>query len=362
MENYRPGLGANESAFDYRTLQHDQVGAPQIKAIGGTKYSTDKILHQHKVGICTAISLVQNAYVATGKRYSEDFQYLLQKLYTDGNWFEGSSPFSAISTAKKYGMLPIEYLPSILEKEPTLDYDQYKNKLIAIAGDKEKMAFLLSKCEFPIKGYSRVNVTDVYLIAQAIADSKAGIIARFDLGASWYTDKNGALSWNAKDIEPLRKDTEVVSGHQVTITDYNFSTVMSYNGQLANTWGPTWADDGSAVFDLKNYRPTEAWCIYYDFTPDYVPLPDPGTWSHTFVKNMKLGDVTDEVKQLQIKLMMDKFLARITKEEWGIYGPKTQRAVFDLQIARNVPLTFYEKYVLRGSILGPKTLVALNKK
>jgi hypothetical protein len=365
---YKPGLGAQPSPHDYRHLQHDQVGAPQTKAIGGTRYPTDKILHQRKVGICTAISLVQNVYVATGVRYSEDFQYLLQELYIDRDWLEGSSGYASLRVASKsktgpqYGMLPIEHFPSIIDANPDITYEDYKNKLITIAGNRTEMERLLALCESPIKGYAQVNVASDHLIAQAIDDSKAGILARFDVYDTWWTAVDGRVSWLAKDLEPLRKGIRALSGHLVSITNYDFTNPFNHKAQQANTWGPTWADDGSAWFELNNYRPTEAWSIYYDFTPDYVPLPKASEWSHTFVKHMKLGDVTDEVKQLQIKLMIDGFMGRITKEEWGIYGPKTQKAVLALQLARKVPLSYYERYVLRGSKIGEKSLRALNLK
>ena len=119
------GSGALESAKDYRTLDHAAIGLPQIKSIGGLRYPASIIMHQHKIGICTAISLVQNVRMATGVLYSEDFQYLLQKKFIDGDWMEGSSPFSAVKAAHKYGLLRAEYMPTILSMQPDISYPDY---------------------------------------------------------------------------------------------------------------------------------------------------------------------------------------------------------------------------------------------
>ena len=355
------GLGADSSKHDYRTLSHADVGAPQAKPIGGTQYPASVIRNQRKVGICTAISLVQNTEQATGVKYSADFQYLLQKHFIDQNWYEGSSPFASLQAAKKYGMLRIEHFPSIVDETPTINYADYIARLVAVVTDEVKFKNLLSKCEFPIKGYASVK-TDDYSFAEGVDDSKAGLICRFNIGAEWWTKKNGQSSWSALDIEPLRAPAQIVSGHQVTVSDYDFTQIGEHVGRVANTWSKDWADDGSARFILQNYRPTEAWIPYYDFTPDYVPLPDPATWQHLFTRIIRLGDTGDEVKDLQVKLMMEDCLPRIKKDEWGTFGPKTRTAVVAFQMKRSVPLTYYERYVLRGSIVGPKTLKELNRK
>lgn len=355
------GFGAQPSPHDYRTLKHDQVGAPQEKARGGTRYPAEKILNQRKVGICTAISLVQNAYVALGRRYSEDFQYLLQKVYFDRNWDEGSSPFASCHIAKTYGLLPVEHLAPILDADPSISYPAYVEKLKAIANDSEKMKDLLSKCEKVVQAYSQVNVTDDTLFAQGINDSKAGLLVRFTLGNEWWTGKDGRVSWNKLDIEPLRPPSIVVSGHQVTVSDYDYSDAFGHVARLANTWSPQWCDNGSARFLLGRYRPTEAWMLYYDYSPKFVSLPDAKTWSHVFSKTLKIGNTGEEVKALQVKLMLEQCMGRITVEEYGIFGPKTRAGVFAYQLKKGIPLSYYEKYVLRGNTVGPKTIAYLNR-
>lgn len=353
------GLGANESVKDYRTLTHDQVGIVQLKVAGGSKYPAVAIMHQHKLGICTAISLVQQAQVVTGKKYSVDYQYLMQKLL-DGNWVEGSSPFTAVR-AGKAGLLPVEHMPNMLDGNPNMTYPEYIAKLQKLAANPAKMAALKALCEYPIQGYGQVNVADDALLAQAIADSKAGIIARFAIGDEWWTDASGTITWAKEALQPLRPVKAVVSGHQTSITDYDFSTGQRM-ARTANTWSADWCDEGSALFNLKTVRPTEGWVLYYDEAPEYVALPDPATWSHTFVVPMRLGDSSENVKALQVKLMMLGHLERVKQTEWGVYGPKTAAAVLKFQVAAGVQLTYFERFVLRGTVVGAKTLRALNTK
>lgn len=59
----QPGLGAHKSPLDFRTFKHDvTLGAPVTQ--GGVTYNPEDILHQHTVGVCTSISLIQNAQKA----------------------------------------------------------------------------------------------------------------------------------------------------------------------------------------------------------------------------------------------------------------------------------------------------------
>jgi hypothetical protein len=68
--------GAKPSPYDIRTFAYVPSGIP---VSGGTRYTPKDIEHQHKVGICTAISTTQNARKALGKKFSSEFQYLMQK-------------------------------------------------------------------------------------------------------------------------------------------------------------------------------------------------------------------------------------------------------------------------------------------
>lgn len=178
------GLGALHSPIDSRTFAHPTMGIPSI-VIAGQKYNPEDHEHQHNVGICTAISLVQNAEKVFGKKYSPDFQYLLQKKFIDGNWDEGSAIFSALKVGKNFGFLPIEEFTYVTEEDRKLPYPQYITKLQAIP--QTEITRLLTLCKDKVTAYAQVDISSREMIAKAIYDSEAGILCRYEVGNEWWT-------------------------------------------------------------------------------------------------------------------------------------------------------------------------------
>lgn len=242
------GTGGLSSPFDIRTFAYEPTKA-NIK--GGLRYNPEDIEDQWSVGICTAISTTQNARKATGKKYSADFQYLLQKKFIDKNWNEGSSLSSALKVAKNYGFLPEELWTFTTEKDRKLSYEKYIAKLKKVTDS--DIDALLKKTVKVLKAYAKVP-TDRDSMANAIDESSAGILTRYSLGNEWYR----------KPIEPLRPPKEVISGHAVTDSNYNGESF-----RIANTWGTDYADKGTAYRIHSQYKPTEAWLPYYE-VPNHV--------------------------------------------------------------------------------------------
>lgn len=239
----KKGLGADKSPFDIRTFSYKPDKANKK---GGQRYEAKDIEDQKKVGICTSISLTQNARKATGIKYSADFQYLLQKKFVDGNWNEGSSLFSALKVARNYGLLPEKYWKHTTLKDRDLSYSKYVKKLQSIS-DEEIGKLLKTASKYKIEAYANVPVTRDTL-ANAIDESESGVLARFVIGKEWWT----------KPIEPLRTPKEVISGHGITVSNYDGGSF-----RIANSWGDDWADKGTAYYLHDIYRPTEAWIVYY---------------------------------------------------------------------------------------------------
>jgi hypothetical protein len=154
---------------------------------GGTRYSAKDIEDQSKVGICTSISVTQQARKARGIKYSADFQYLIQKKFVDKNWSEGSSTAHGPYVAYKYGLLPEKEWKFTKMSDRKLSYAKYIKKLQAIP-DKEIDRLLKIAAKHKIKGYERVPVTRDY-IANAIDESEAGIIVRMVVGEEWWVPK-----------------------------------------------------------------------------------------------------------------------------------------------------------------------------
>ena len=236
--------GSLPSPFDLRTFGSKTTTNKKQK--GGERYKPEDIESQKKVGICTSISLTQNTRKATKRKYSAEFQYLLQKKYYDGNWSEGSSIFHALKVAKNFGLLPEKYWIHTTYADRNLPYHEYIAKLKAIPDWEIKRLIKIAN-NYKIKAYAKVPVTRDAM-AQAIDGSKAGILARFVIGSEWWR----------KPVEPLRKPIKPISGHAVTESNYDGDSFRN-----ANTWSYLWADGGTAYFMLNDYKPTECWRVWY---------------------------------------------------------------------------------------------------
>lgn len=81
--------------------------------------------------------------------------------------------------------------------------------------------------------------------------------------------------------------------------------------------------------------------------------------SFSFTKTLTYGITDTDVGVMQALLVRYGYMEPFKTDEIGIFGPKTRAAVFAFQLQK-VALTWYEKNVLRGSIVGPKTIEQLN--
>jgi len=215
---------------------------------GGTRYNAKDIEDQSKVGICTAITVTQQARKARGIKYSADFQYLLQKKYVDKNWDEGSSTAHGPYVAYKYGLLPEKDWKWTKQADRKLPYSKYIKKLQAVP-DKEIARLLKIAEKHKVIGYQRIVPLTRDTLANAIDESEAGVVTRMECGATWWTNP----------IEPLRYPKPIFSGHALTASNYTGNSV-----RVANTWGDDWADKGTAYYMFKDNAPTEAYIVYYN--------------------------------------------------------------------------------------------------
>lgn len=248
-------FGAEPSHIDLRDFEYipDRAAIEEARAAqkGGERYKPEDIEDQHSVGICTAISLTQNARKATGHRFSADFQYLMQKKFYDKNWNEGSSARASLHTAYTYGFLPAEAWTLTTESDRKGGYSRYIKKLKSISDSEIERLKKIAAGYKLLKGYVPVPVLRDKL-ADAVDESRAGLIVRFVVGKEWYTAP----------IEPIRPAKSPISGHLISYTNYDG---LSY--RLANTWGTDWASEGTAYSLLSLNPPTEAWLPYYNDLP-----------------------------------------------------------------------------------------------
>ena len=331
-ENSNPpfGTGAIPSPLDPRTVKHEEVVAmaalPLVK--GGIPYTQADIEHQHKVGICTAISLTQNRGKANGKKYSPDFQYLMQKKLYDINapigWDEGSSIFHALKVGKAVGFLESKHWTHTTEADRFLPYAKYIAKLRAIP--EIEVNRLKALCVDKIQGYAEVNISNDQNIAKAIDDSEAGILCMYGCSDSWWSP-----SWSASDINPLRKKT-FTSYHAIIMNLFDYSTAKMQ--RLSNSWGAEWCDKGCADINYSTYRMIEAWTV--------LPFP-PVIEPYKFNKNLWFGKKDPDNIELQRRLGVFP-----TDEN---FGPKTFAAVIKYQ---------WDHGIITTGFCGPITRASLN--
>ena len=77
-----------------------------------------------------------------------------------------------------------------------------------------------------------------------------------------------------------------------------------------------------------------------------------------FLNDMKYGDENADVMELQKRLIDMGY--NIPAGATGYYGTQTKKAISIYQSVAGVPLSWYEKYILAGSICGAKTRKFLN--
>ena len=349
--------GALESPKDSRTIQHSdlaQAGAPLVS--GGIEYLPEDIDNQFNVGICTAIHITQNRGKKNGKKYSPEFQYLLQKKFYDKNWDEGSSIFYALKVAKNYGFLPQEIWTTVVDKVPELGFLNESDRKLTYAKfiaklkliPDEEITRLIGLCVDKIAGYAAVDISDAQKIAKAVNDSGVGILCRYIVGKEWYTSIDGRISWAPKDINPIRPPVNPICGHAITMSAFDYTN--SIKQTLPNTWGKEWCRNGSCDILFDSYKPTEAWIIL-----DEVPVVP----EFKFLIDLYYGIMSPDVKQLQIRLNKDPRTqvastgAGSPGNETEFFGGLTLRAVKKYQILNGIKPVY--------GYVGPITREVLNR-
>jgi peptidoglycan hydrolase-like protein with peptidoglycan-binding domain len=315
-------FGAKKSKKDKRTIKHKHISQEGVPLLtGGIVYNPQDIENQANVGICTAISFVQNREKANNKKYSAEFQYLLQKKYFDLNWEEGSSILNALKVGMKYGLLPANLWTFTTLSDRDLPYSSYIAKLQAITDT--QIQSLLTQCVDKIPGYASVNVSDPQAIARAINESQAGILCMYEVGQEWYTSVSGVTSWAPFDIDPLRPPKTIEDGHAINMSQFNYTTAN--NQILANTWSPNWDKQGCADICWDNYKPIEAWIITKN------------TVIYRFNNNLSLGMQNADVTNLQNALKIKGYFTLV--QPTGYYGILTYLAVKAFQKANGIIAT-----------------------
>lgn len=135
-------------------------------------------------------------------------------------------------------------------------------------------------------------------------------------------------------------------------------------GQVIAEADNTGASLGSHLhFGLKPVLPgEEAWQWYnLEQNNGYNGAIDPTPFLNKvdeFTVDLKKGDVGDKVEKMQAFLIRNKYMPPVSR--LGFYGGLTSASLLRFQIA-NTKISWYERYVLKGSRFGPKSREAFNR-
>lgn len=349
--------GAIESIPDYRDhIASAAVAIPTVpSALSAYRYNQVDgypVLMQAFEPACVAHSivlLVQDYFFKkTGKviNFSARWIDVLMKTVDQQPIDGGAIPQIGFKLLAKYGCATEETVPN----NTSLPIATYRDR--AILTD----AAYAEAAQYKIPGYIRIG-TDPASLRNAIYFF--GLVSTLkNIGQEWYTALNGVDSYAPSDIDPLRTPARVISGHQTT--DFGWNGNMN---KLRNSWSPTWDIKGNADYDVFAWQPfmREAWAIAEipkDTISFLATLPSPANFHYNWAVDMSYGQApSDDIKYLQIALIILGFMAVPPVDAIGSYGLMTSAAVFAFQQANGIPTQG-----LGGHIAGPQTRAALNNK
>lgn len=346
MENAPIGLGGLLSPLDYRDKIAAMAVPPPTSALTlPAVYDTilDKVMMQNQIPACVCHSVVDVGkyyfFLKTGKwiDFSPRFLDILCKRF-DGQPLDGGTfPRLAFKLWTQFGCATQAMLPN----NTMLPLSQYRDNTVLTP---EVMA---EASQYKIPGFIQVPLdlqgmrTHIYLYG--------AVSALFSVGNELWIP-----SWSIKDTDPLRTPQTIIGGHEMTPKGWT-SPVLN---KLRNEWSEEWANHGETQYDTKAWTPFihEAWTVAEvpQDTKDFLAnLPSQTNFHYNWNADMHFGEANNDIKFLQIALMIMKVLPPIAPAELGIYGPKTAAAVGTFQSMKNI---------VPGApnSCGPKTRQALN--
>lgn len=179
-----------------------------------------------------------------------------------------------------------------------------------------------------ITNYAFISNPTFEQIQAAIAQYKS-VALRVACGDGWYTDANGNISWQEKDVLPLHLG-KYVSGHFIEAKATDGIRIWG-----PNSWSEQWGRNGFYYFDRS-------------YLQNVFEMGIPLTLNASqfiFHTDLYIGLQLDDVKQLQIRLGLP------VQYQTGFFGLITEGAVKQYQTEHNIPHTGY---------VGPLTRAALN--
>ena len=346
MDHTTPALGAIPSPHDYRDHYLTATATPGVPLVLPAAFNTvmpGPVLMQAQTPSCVSHSVAQLLQLyhfnQTGVlvNFSPRFLDVLAKRF-DGQPLDGGTiPRLVFKLAVQYGCATT----STVINDTSLPLAQYRNDSILTP-----QAFA-EALKYRIPGFIRVPVDFVSFREAVFLHGAVSVLSQ--IGSEWWLP-----DWSDASIDPLRVPVTSVGGHQTVTKGWSDDTF----DVLRNSWSAAWANKGEAKYNFNSWAPyiSEGWVIA-DVPKDVVSflrdLPSPSDFHYEFDNNMKIGDINNDVKALQIALMITGFLAPVDPSSLGIYGPRTSAAVGAFQQAHLITPP-------APTSCGPKTRAALN--
>lgn len=349
-----PATGAIPSSPDYRdgialstAIAIVASALPSLPAIFATKLDQFKVLDQNKQPACVshawALVMMYWWYKTHGEivEFSPRFLDILSSqpwIPIDG----GRVPRDVCKVSASIGCCTVAMLPNDTEG---LSIAQYRNPSVITQVMKDEAA------KYKIPGYVR--------IPDAAIDDFRRAIVKYDLvsGLFQISDAFWLPSWLTKDINPLKTKTPT-SGHQMVVNGFH----DQYN-TIRNSWSAAWNINGNGDYDTAAWLDfiLEGWAIAsipQDVQTLLSQLPKPEDFHYNWTRDLSAGNVApdDDVKFVQIGLMILGLLDPVPPDSLGYFGPRTSKAVLAYQALKKIPMASRN-----ANRIGPLTRGFLNK-
>lgn len=294
------GFGAVERPVDHRDLPLGEVTAVEsIPAVFLPDISGFSTHHQHKLPTCgaNAFSWFQEKMFGSSS-LSPRYSWIGIKKIDGFPLEDGTDMRSIFKSGQTDGACELSVCPD----DSTIDIVPYSNPAMVTS------AMSLNGKTRLVQTYAFQNRPSLSQIKQAIYQHGA-VIVLAQVGEEWWTRADGTVSWQEKDVLPLRTPKTTVSGHFVTLYGYDEQYVY-----FKNSWGVTWGRQGSGYFGA-------------DYVPFIIELGTAINVSSApvFERDLMLGASGADVVALQNYVMRQGFA--IPAGATGYFGVQTKAAV-----------------------------------
>lgn len=217
------------------------------------------------------------------------FVYAVAKSL-DGVQDEGTFPALVAKIVRKYGVPLAKYCPN----DTSLPHEEfvYGRNLANIPPE----AFVDALKRRAGADFAVPCTIDG--IKQAINYAKAnngGVAILRQVGATYWTDKDGNSTWDKAKLLPIRTPNPVTSGHEEFLYGYDEEPVTGrVRLYWLNHWSKDWADNG------RGWEYADEWLPFIkEIRVSVAEVPVVDNFHYTFTKPLKRGDKGADVVALQ---------------------------------------------------------------